>query len=181
MKIALIGPTYPFRGGISHYTTLLNSHLQKKHQVQFYTFSRPYPKLLYPGNASPDQSTMRFSNKNTISIIDWANPFSWIKTGLLIIRWSPQIIIFPWWMWGWAIPFWVIAKIASLRNKVKTLFICHNIIEHEAAFLEKCSYKICPFCRRFLHCSFSGRLRKSPKNFPGCESNNKRSSYLWDI
>jgi glycosyltransferase involved in cell wall biosynthesis len=134
MKIALIGPTYPFRGGISHYTTLLNSHLQKKHQVQFYTFSRPYPKLLYPGNASPDQSTMRFSNKNTISIIDWANPFSWIKTGLLIIRWSPQIIIFPWWMWGWAIPFWVIAKIASLRNKVKTLFICHNVIEHEAAF-----------------------------------------------
>ena len=133
MKIALIGSTYPFRGGISHYTTLFYSHLQEKHQVQFYTFSRPYPKLLYPGNASPDQSTMRFSNKNTISIIDWANPLSWIKTGLLIIRWSPQIIIFPWWMWGWAIPFWVITKIATLRNKIKILFICHNVIEHESA------------------------------------------------
>ncbi len=133
MKIALVGPTYPFRGGISHYTTLLYSHLQKKHDVQFYTFTRPYPKLLYPGDASSDDSRIKWVTKDAVAIVDWANPFSWIKTGSLIINWSPYIVIFPWWMWGWAIPFWIIAKMATLRKKTKALFICHNVVEHETA------------------------------------------------
>ena len=31
MKIVVIGPTYPYRGGISHYNTLLCENLSKKH------------------------------------------------------------------------------------------------------------------------------------------------------
>ncbi len=133
MKIALIGPTYPFRGGISHYTTLLYRHLQKNHEVRFYTFSRSYPTLLYPGDASSDQSEMKLTSGDTVPVIDWANPFSWVRTGLQIIRWTPHVVIFPWWMWGWAIPFWTIAIVASFRKKTRILFICHNVIEHEAA------------------------------------------------
>ena len=133
MKIALVGPTYPFRGGISHYTTLLYMNLQKRHDVQFYTFSRSYPKLFYPGDASSDESRVKFMVADTIAIIDWANPFSWIKTGLLVARWSPYVIIFPWWMWGWAIPFWTIAKTVSFTKNAKILFLCHNVIEHETA------------------------------------------------
>jgi len=133
MKIALVGPTYPFRGGISHYTTLLYMSLQKRHEVRFYTFSRPYPKSFYPGDTSSDQSEMKFMVEDALATIDWANPFSWIKTGLLLARWSPYAVIFPWWMWGWAIPFWTIAKTVSLKKNAKILFLCHNVIEHEAA------------------------------------------------
>ncbi len=134
MKIALVGPTYPFRGGISHYTTLLHMHLQRKHQVKFYTFSRPYPKKLYPGDASFDNSEMKLTVKDAIAIVDWANPFSWIKTGLLITKWSPHVVIFPWWIWGWAVPFWTIARMVSLMKNAKILFVCHNVVEHEHAF-----------------------------------------------
>lgn len=133
MKIAIVGPTAPFRGGISHYTTLLYGHLRKKHNVQFYTFSRPYPKVLYPGDASFDKSEMKFTAKNASAIVDWANPYSWIKTGLLIKRWSPQIVIFPWWIWGWAFAFRTIAQIASSGENSRILFICHNVVEHEHA------------------------------------------------
>lgn len=134
MKIALIGPAYPFRGGISHYTTLLYGNLLKKHQVRFYTFKRPYPKMLFPGDASNDPSRMQLSDIDVIPSVDWANPFSWFETALSIARWLPDIIIFPWWMWGWAIPFFVIGRIVSLKADTKILYICHNIIEHETSY-----------------------------------------------
>lgn len=134
MKIALVGPTYPFRGGISHYTTLLLTHLREKHQTQFYAFTRPYPRLLFPGDPSHDSSEMQLADIEAIPSVDWANPFSWFKTGLLIAEWSPDMVIFPWWMWGWAIPFYAIGKVVSIRAKAKILYICHNVIEHETAF-----------------------------------------------
>jgi hypothetical protein len=56
MKIAVIGPTYPFRGGIAHYTTLLVRHLRARHQVLFLSYIKQYPKWLYPGNTSMDPS-----------------------------------------------------------------------------------------------------------------------------
>ena len=45
MRIALIGVTYPFRGGISHYTTLLCRALREKHEVRFFALKRQYPKV----------------------------------------------------------------------------------------------------------------------------------------
>jgi glycosyltransferase involved in cell wall biosynthesis len=133
MKIALVGPTYPFRGGISHYTTLLYVHLKEKHEVRFYTFNRQYPKILYPGDASYDSSRMRLSNADAIPSVDWTDPFSWFKTASIITQWSPDLVIFPWWMWGWAIPFYTIGKIVSLKSSARILYICHNVVEHETS------------------------------------------------
>lgn len=48
MKITLIGPTYPFRGGIAHYTTLLTHHLRQHHDVRLISYIKQYPKWLYP-------------------------------------------------------------------------------------------------------------------------------------
>ena len=48
MKIVLVGPTHPFRGGISHYTTLLCQALMTRHDVRFFSLSRQYPELLFP-------------------------------------------------------------------------------------------------------------------------------------
>ena len=49
MKYVLIGPTYPYRGGISHYTTLLFQHLSAVHETVLYSFKRQYPRFLFPG------------------------------------------------------------------------------------------------------------------------------------
>ena len=56
MKICIIGPTHPFRGGISHYTTLLYRHLRKRHEVLFISFKRQYLRLLFPGKSDIDPS-----------------------------------------------------------------------------------------------------------------------------
>jgi hypothetical protein len=48
MKISVIGPTYPYKGGISHFTTILVRELRKKNKVQFLSWKRQYPTFLYP-------------------------------------------------------------------------------------------------------------------------------------
>ena len=61
MKIAMIGPTAPFRGGISHYTTLLFRHLKNRHDVRFFAFKRQYPAWLFPGKTDIDPSLSPFA------------------------------------------------------------------------------------------------------------------------
>ncbi len=55
MKIAVVGPAYPFRGGIAHYTTLLTAHLSAQHETRLYSFERQYPGDLVSGT-QPDRS-----------------------------------------------------------------------------------------------------------------------------
>ena len=42
MKIALVGPIYPFRGGIAHYTTWWIAHLSAQRMTRLYSFGRQY-------------------------------------------------------------------------------------------------------------------------------------------
>lgn len=56
MRIVVVGPTFPFRGGIAHFTTLLVRHLRQRHAVVFYSYSRQYPRWLFPGSILPDPS-----------------------------------------------------------------------------------------------------------------------------
>lgn len=45
-KIVLIGPVYPYKGGISHYTGMMYRALSKKYQTYMVSYSFQYPKLL---------------------------------------------------------------------------------------------------------------------------------------
>ena len=46
-KIVMIGPVYPYKGGISHYTGLMYRALEKKFQVKMITYKMQYPKFLF--------------------------------------------------------------------------------------------------------------------------------------
>ena len=62
MRVALVGPVFPYRGGIAHYTTSLASALRDQdHQLLLISFSRQYPSWLYPGNTDKDPSTKPFT------------------------------------------------------------------------------------------------------------------------
>ena len=43
-KIVLVGPVYPYKGGISHYTGLMYKALSKKYQVVMVSYKLQYPK-----------------------------------------------------------------------------------------------------------------------------------------
>ena len=46
-KIVLIGPVYPYKGGIAHYTGLLYRALKQLGDVTMVSYKFQYPKLLY--------------------------------------------------------------------------------------------------------------------------------------
>ena len=85
MKVVLIGPTYPFRGGISHYTTLLCQALREHHEVKFVSFIRQYPAFLFPGKTDKDPSAERIRIDPVDYLIDSLNPLTWFKAAREII------------------------------------------------------------------------------------------------
>ena len=143
MKISLIGPTYPFRGGISHYTTLLYRHLKKRHEVHFFAFKRQYPKWLFPGETDKDSSSSPIWEDGVENILDSLNPITWFNVFLRTKRVNPELVIFPWWVSFWTPQFWTIAALVKIFTQAKILFICHNVVEHESKTIDK-------ICTRFV-------------------------------
>ena len=141
MKIDLVGPAYPFRGGISHYSTLLFKNLKKTHTVKFYSFKRQYPLFLYPGKTDKDSSQIHLRDAEIESCLDSMNPFTWFNVARKIVRDRPDMTIFPWWAVFWAPQFLIIIWILRLFSKTKILFICHNILEHERSRFKSVIYK----------------------------------------
>ena len=64
-RVAVIGLTYPFRGGIAHYSSLFVRALRKRHSVRFLTLSRQYPKILFPGVSQYDFSDQTLAEEWT--------------------------------------------------------------------------------------------------------------------
>lgn len=131
MKIALIGPTYPFRGGIAHHTTLLCRALRSRHEVLFISFSRQYPGPLFPGRSDVDPSREPLTANPVEHVIDSLNPATWVRAARKINRFSPTMVIVPWWVTFWAPLNLTLTALLRRRGRPEIVFLCHNVVEHE--------------------------------------------------
>ncbi len=133
MRFAVVGPTYPFRGGIAHHTTLLVQHLSARHDVLFVSFRRQYPRWLFPGRSDrdPSQQPMR---TDCAYLLDPLNPLTWYATARRILAFAPDAVIIPWWVPFWAPAWWTLGKAIRRRGESRLLFLCHNVLPHEPAF-----------------------------------------------
>jgi len=129
MKICLIGPTYPFRGGISHYTTLLFQHLRDRHQVKLYSYIRQYPRLLFPGQTDRDPSRAAFRAECEY-LVDPLNPLTWLRVFWKLKEDAPDLLILQWTVPYWAITLASIAALVRTFTATRVLFICHNVMPH---------------------------------------------------
>ena len=137
MRIALVGPCHPFRGGIAHYTTSLYRALEDAgHQVQTYNFSRQYPDVLFPGTTQEDHSKAPFEVPND-QCVDTLNPVSWALTGWRIARTRPELTIIQWWHPYFAPSFGTIARIVRRGSGSQVVFLCHNVLPHESSIVDK--------------------------------------------
>jgi glycosyltransferase involved in cell wall biosynthesis len=136
MQLALLGPTHPYRGGISHHTTLLYQHLRHCHAVTFFSFTRQYPSFLFPGKSDRDLSEQILSASCRYTL-DSLNPFTWLRTAYYIRQTGASWLIMPWWVPFWSLPFLTIARL--VRNTgMRVLYLCHNVTPHEANFADRC-------------------------------------------
>lgn len=142
MKINIIGPTYPHRGGISHYNTLLCNHLSKNHDVHLLSFKRLYPAFLYPGGNQKDDVSKNMIKTDSDAIIDSINPLTWLKAFAKISKEKPDMLIFHWWTPFFTPVFYSIAKLTRIFTKTKILFICHNVLPHEGRKIDNLLTKL---------------------------------------
>lgn len=137
MKIAIIGPSYPFRGGISLNTTLLYRALKKNHQLLFLTFKRQYPSILFPGKSDKETDFDFIYEKEALPLLDSMNPVTWIKCAIKCIRFKADIVVIPWWVIFWFPHFYTIIKLINMFSGIKILLVCHNVFEHEENALKR--------------------------------------------
>ena len=147
MKIAMIGPVHPYKGGIAHYTDLLCRALREDgHEVLLYTFKFQYPKLLYK-KPQKDMKSSGFGTNDADFCIHTLNPFNWIKVAGRIKKQKPELIILQWWHPYFAPCFWSICK---LLRREKILFVCHNVFPHERFPLDRLLTKWTLGCGRYF-------------------------------
>ncbi len=135
-KIAVIGPVYPYRGGIAHFTSALAETLQSQgHEVDIISYKWQYPKFLYPGKTDKDPSQSR-TKPNASYILSSLNPFDWYKTFRYIWETKPDLVIFQWWVSIWSPAHaWLFKKLKRAGIPFKVLV--HNTHPHEARAVDK--------------------------------------------
>jgi glycosyltransferase involved in cell wall biosynthesis len=134
VKYAVVGPTYPFRGGISHFTTLLVQHLRRTHTVNFYSYWRQYPAWLFPGNTDLDPSTQTLAEAVERSL-DPYNPLTWWRTARQLIAERPDALLLQWWTPFW-LPLQAVLALSARRAGIPVLFFCHQLVEPDSSPLE---------------------------------------------
>ncbi len=140
MKICLVGPTYPYKGGISHYNTTLCNELSKKYDVFLISYKRQYPSFLYPGKEQINRDSNIKLNEtiNSEYIMDTINPLTWVKTYLRIKKENPDLVIFQWVHPFFTFVFFTITTLLKkFNNNIKISYICHNVLPHERTILDR--------------------------------------------
>jgi len=132
MRIALVGPVSPYRGGIAHYTMLLHQALLGQgEEVLVISFKRQYPKWLYPGKSDKDPSGAVYGVGNVIYCIDPLNPLSWVAAYRHVSRFGADRLVLQWWTPFWALVWLFLASLNRLFAGIPLVFVCHNVLPHE--------------------------------------------------
>jgi glycosyltransferase involved in cell wall biosynthesis len=131
MKVVIIGPAHPLRGGLASYNErLANEFKNNGHNVSIYTFSLQYPGFLFPGttqfSAEPPPPGLDIQ-----VCINSVNPFNWLKIGNRLKKLQPDLIVVRYWLPFMGPCLGTILRKAKKNGHTKVVCIADNIIPHE--------------------------------------------------
>jgi len=130
-RIVLVGPMYPFRGGIAHLSErMATGFVERGYHVSAITFTRQYPNFLFPGKTQYETQAVPDRAVDAERLIDSLNPFSWWKASRRIQEMEPDIVIFRYWLPFFAPAFGTIARLLSYRG-IKSIAVVDNALPHE--------------------------------------------------
>src|SRR5207302_144829 len=97
MRITVIGPAYPLRGGIAHHVYCLKQELTRRgHSVQVISFRKLYPHIFFPGQTELDVSSATL-DAGAEPVLNPLNPITWARAFKSVKDFSPALVIFQWW------------------------------------------------------------------------------------
>ncbi len=136
MKIVIISPANPLRGGIAASSERLALEMQTiGHEVVIFSFSLQYPEFLFPGKTqfTTDPAPPDLDIRAKINSI---NPFNWVWVARKIVRERPDRIVCRFWLPFLAPCLGSILRLVKLFSgkKIHRTALVDNIVPHEKRF-----------------------------------------------
>ena len=131
MKVIIIGPAWPLRGGLASFDQrLCKAFLEGGHSCSIYSFSLQYPRFLFPGTTQyssdpPPEDIKIYAAINSV------NPVNWFLTGRKLKRQAPDLIVVRYWLPFMGPALGTILRRIRKNGKSRIIAITDNVLPHE--------------------------------------------------
>ena len=161
-SLALVGPSWPLRGGIARTTTALAAALDARGSLGgFFAPLRQYPALIYPGrgDVDPDACPRLDVAQACFGVFE---PWSWPRLAARVRASNPDAIVLPFWTAAWA----PLGLFLTVRGRSPVVAVVHNPVDHDAGFLaRRAAGAVLSRCSGFL-CHGRSVARVLQERFP---------------
>jgi glycosyltransferase involved in cell wall biosynthesis len=130
MRIALVGPAHPYKGGGARHTTELAHRLAAAgHNVIIESWRAQYPARLYPGRQTLDVPEGQ-PYPRTYRRLAWNRPDGWAAAGRRLR--TADLVVFALLTSVQVPPYLaILAGLGRRPGRPRTVLICHNVLPHE--------------------------------------------------
>ena len=144
MKVVIIGPAHPLRGGLATFNQRLAKQFTSEgHDCSIVSFSLQYPGFLFPGttqySSDPAPADVRIH-----TLINSVNPLNWLSVGRQIKKWKPDLIVVRFWLPFMGPALGTILRQVRKNKHTRIVCIADNVIPHEKRLGDR------PFTKYFL-------------------------------
>ena len=131
MKVIIIGPAWPLRGGLATFDhRLCKAFLEEAHSCSIISYSLQYPGFLFPGatqySADPPPQDIQIR-----TLINSVNPFNWFNTARRLSKEKPDLIVVRYWIPFMGPALGTILRVAKRNKKTRVIAITDNVLPHE--------------------------------------------------
>ncbi len=131
MRIALLGPAPPLRGGIVTYLAMLARVLEGRgHELLWASFRKQYPKFLFPGDKQEGDTAPWLRHVSRPRFVPWS-PWSWQRTFDDLRAFDPDVVVLKYWIPFFAPGFFAVTRLLRRRTRARVVYILDNVIPHE--------------------------------------------------
>ncbi|UOQ99441.1 glycosyltransferase [Hymenobacter sp. 5317J-9] len=131
MRVVIIGPAYPLRGGLATYNErLARAFREAGDEVRLVTFSLQYPNFLFPGQTQFSTEPGPADLNIEVSL-NSVNPLSWLAVGRRLRRERPDVVIFRFWLPFMGPALGTVARLVRGNGHTRVVAITDNVIPHE--------------------------------------------------
>lgn len=131
MKIIIVGPAHPLRGGLTTFNErLAAAFISQGHSCEIWSFSLQYPSFLFPGTTQytteppPPGITIR-------TVINSVNPLNWISVGNAMRKARPDIVLVRFWLPFMGPALGTILRRVRKNKHTRIVALTDNVIPHE--------------------------------------------------
>jgi glycosyltransferase involved in cell wall biosynthesis len=142
MKIAIVGPTHPYKGGIAQETTELAHRLTDEgHEVVLLSWKTQYP-FFYPGQQFvPDNKPELPVHPGSRRVLSWKSPVGWARH-IRTYRNCDRVMLV-WWVPLIQGPVYLtMLRALGRKRHARISLLCHNVAAHEIGAGDKLARKL---------------------------------------